>query len=93
MRQAAAVLELAIERGVPRFNAGDAASCAALYELAIASVVLLGDDAVTSGVKVYLSEALEKGSEFQDASDRSWIYRRAMDRALDRMAELMKQAS
>ncbi len=93
VRQAAAVLELAIERGVPRFNAGDAASCAALYELAIASVVLLGDDAVTSGVKVYLSEALEKGSEFQDASDRSWIYRRAMDRALDRMAELMKQAS
>jgi hypothetical protein len=93
VRQAAAILELAIERGVPRFNAGDASSCAALYELAIASVVLLGDDAVTPGVKISLSEALEKGSESHDASDRSWIYRRAMDRALDRMAELMKQAS
>jgi transposase-like protein len=36
---------------------------------------------------------VQKGSESHDASDRSWIYRRAMDRALDRMAELMKQAS
>jgi uncharacterized surface protein with fasciclin (FAS1) repeats len=93
VRQAAAVLELAIERGVPRFNAGDASSCAALYELAITSVVLLGDEAVTSGVKVYLAEALRTASEFQDASDRSWIYRRAMDRALDRLAELMKPTS
>jgi hypothetical protein len=93
VRQAAAVLELAIERGVPRFNAGDAASCAALYELAITSVVLLGDDAVSSGVKVYLAEALKTASDHQDAADRSWIYRRAMDRALDRMAELMKPTS
>ncbi|MFM9180076.1 MAG: CIA30 family protein, partial [Phycisphaerales bacterium] len=45
-RQAAAILELAIERGVPRFNAGDEASCAAIYELAITAVALLGADAI-----------------------------------------------
>jgi uncharacterized surface protein with fasciclin (FAS1) repeats len=83
--RAAAILELAIERGVPRFNAGDTSSCAALYELAIASVVLLGDDAISPSAKADLSEALEQGSAHQDASERAWIYRRAMDRALERM--------
>ena len=92
-RQAAAILELAIERGVPRFNAGDASSCAALYELAMTSVVLLGEDAVSPGVKVYLAEALRTASEFQDPSDRAWIYRRAMDRALENMLGAAKPTS
>ena len=83
--RAAAVLELAIERGVPRFNAGDTASCAALYELAIASVVLLGEDAVSADAKAELAKALEQGASHEDASERAWIYRRAMDRALEQM--------
>jgi monofunctional biosynthetic peptidoglycan transglycosylase len=84
-QRAAAILELAIERGVPRFNAGDEASCAALYELAIASVVLLGEDCVSPSAKADLAEALEQGAEHKDASERAWTYRRAMDRALERM--------
>ena len=84
-QRVAAVLELAIERGVPRFNAGDTASCAALYELAIASVVLLGEDAVSADAKADLAKALEQGASHEDASERAWIYRRAMDRALERM--------
>ena len=90
--QAAAILELAIERGVPRFNAGDEASCAAMYELAITSVVLLGADAVGEGAKADLEGALEQGARHPDASERAWTYRRAMDRTLARMAELMKPA-
>ena len=70
---------------MPRFNAGDTASCAALYELAIASVVLLGDDAIGADAKADLSKALEQGSSHQDASERAWIYRRAMDRVLERV--------
>ena len=92
-RQAAAIMELAIERGVPRFNAGDAASCAALYELGIASVVLLGADAIGPSAKADLTEALERGSDHEDPSERAWIYRRAMDRVLAQMAELMKPAN
>jgi uncharacterized surface protein with fasciclin (FAS1) repeats len=84
-QRAAAILELAIERGVPRFNAGDTSSCAALYELAIASVVLLGEDCVSPNAKADLAKALEQGAEHEDASERAWIYRRAMDRALERM--------
>jgi uncharacterized surface protein with fasciclin (FAS1) repeats len=92
-RQAAAILELAIERGVPRFNAGDAASCAALYELSIVSVMLLGADTLSPSAKSDLAEALEEGAGHEDASERAWTYRRAMDRALGQMSELMKPAS
>ncbi len=84
---AAAILELAIERGVPRFNAGDAASCAALYEVAILSVVLLGEDAIGATAKAELAKALEQGAKQHDASERAWIYRGAMDRALGRMMD------
>ena len=92
-RQAAAILELAIERGVPRFNAGDAASCAALYELSIVSVMLLGADTLSPGAKADLAQALEQGAGHEDASERAWTYRRAMDRALGQMSELMKPTS
>jgi uncharacterized surface protein with fasciclin (FAS1) repeats len=84
-QQAAAILELAIERGVPRFNAGDVSSCAALYELAIAAVVLLGEDAISPSAKAVLTEALEHGAAGQEPSERAWTYRRAMDRALESM--------
>jgi uncharacterized surface protein with fasciclin (FAS1) repeats len=92
-RQVAAILELAIKGGVPRFNAGDVSSCAALYELAIASVVLLGEDAIGPGTKADLTEALEKGAAHPDASERAWLYRRAMDRSLGLMQESMKPLS
>ena len=89
-RQATAIFDLAIERGVPRFNAGDASSCAALYELAITSVVLLGTDAVGEQTVAELAAALKKGEEHEDSAERAWVYRRAIDRALGRMAEPMK---
>jgi hypothetical protein len=47
-------------------GAGDLASCAALYELAITSVVLLGDDAKTS-----LEDALKQGADQEDASEQA----------------------
>jgi NADH dehydrogenase [ubiquinone] 1 alpha subcomplex assembly factor 1 len=89
-RRAAAILELAIERGVPRFNAGDEASCAAIYELAITSVVLLGADALDEDASAELAEALTRGAGHADDAERAWAYRRAMDRALGRMLALMK---
>jgi len=92
-QRASAILELAIERGVPRFNAGDTSSCAALYELAIASVVLLGEDAVSPSAKAELAQALEEASAHHDATERAWIYRRAMDRALERMVMTMKSGA
>jgi len=89
-RRVAAILELAIERGVPRFNAGDEASCAALYELAITSVLLLGADSLDEGASAELANALKQGANHEDAAERAWTYRRAMDRALGQIAGRMR---
>jgi len=62
-------------------------------ETAIASVVLLADDAISPKAKGDLEEALERGSSHEDASERAWIYRRAMDRALNQMSEMSRPAS
>ena len=61
--------------------------------MAIASVVLLADDAISPKAKGDLEEALERGSSHEDASERAWIYRRAMDRALNQMSEMPKRES
>ena len=91
-RRAAAILELAIERGVPRFNAGDEASCAALYELAITSVVVLGAESLDEVAVAELANALKQGANHEDAAERAWTYRRAMDRALGRIVGLADAA-
>ena len=85
-QQIAAIFDLAIERGVPLFNAGDVASCAALYELALTAVVLLGNDAVQPNVRARLVDALKIGAANPDASERAWIFRRAIDRAMENMS-------
>jgi hypothetical protein len=84
-QRATTLFELAIERGVPLFNDGDPASCAALYELAITAVVLLGDNSTTMQTGTTLSDALKAGKANADPKERAWIYRRAMDRALEIM--------
>ena len=84
-QRASTLFELAIERGVPLFNDGDPASCAALYELAITAVVLLGDNSTTMQTGTTLSDALKAGKANADPKERAWIYRRAMDRALEIM--------
>ena len=84
-QRAATLFELAIERGVPLFNDGDPASCAALYEIAITAVVLLGDNSTTMQTGTTLSDALKAGKANADPKERAWIYRRAMDRALEIM--------
>ena len=84
-QRASTLFELAIERGVPLFNDGDPASCAALYELAITAVVLLGDNSTTMQTGTTLVDALKAGKANADPKERAWIYRRAMDRALEIM--------
>ena len=84
-QRATTLFELAIELGVPLFNDGDPASCAALYEIAITAVVLLGDNSTTMQTGTTLSDALKAGKANADPKERAWIYRRAMDRALEIM--------
>lgn len=81
---AARVFTLAIERGVPLFNANQPMACAAVYEIAIVSVLALegGLDADQRGA---LQQALETGRSERDARERAWAFRRGMDSVLPAM--------
>ena len=73
------LLELAIERGVPLFNNGQHAACAAIYEVAIEATIAFGGFAADSPVSQRLEMALAEAETDQSWSDRAWTYRRAMD--------------
>lgn len=76
-----ALLALAIERGVPVFNDGDPAGCAATYEVACQAVLTLTDD-LQENDRVILDFAVNEAREQSDPTRRAWILRRAMDRLL-----------
>ncbi|MEO1715608.1 MAG: hypothetical protein AAFR76_00725, partial [Planctomycetota bacterium] len=74
-------LTIAIERGVPLFNNNQAAACAAVYEVAIRSVLLL-EGGLAEDQRSALNSALNAGRQERDARERAWIFRRGMDRLL-----------
>jgi hypothetical protein len=75
------LVELAIERGVPFFNDGKPEACAAIYEVTIAAIIDLASEAVGNDAVERLRVALAEGQAEKDATNRAWIFRRAMDRA------------
>ena len=74
------VFELAIERGVPIFNAGEPAACAAIYEVAVVAAAALGQSSLPPQAVAQLQAALDEGSRQAVAAERAWIYRRAIDK-------------
>lgn len=76
----------AISMGVPRFNHGDHAGCAAIYEIAVMS--LIDDVSVPAEVRNEASVALSMAGKTHSASKRAWIYRHMMDDALGMMMEV-----
>jgi len=82
MSDASEILGLAIERGVPLFNDGEPAGTSAIYEVA-ARAVLAGDFDLPRRAERALEEGLTRGHGTHDQTERAWIYRGALDRALD----------
>jgi transforming growth factor-beta-induced protein len=71
------VVRRAIERGVPLYNDGQAKACAAVYEVALCSLVDRPD--LSGSLRHRLSAALAESSRQVDWSDRAWTLRRALD--------------
>ena len=71
------LIELAIARGVPLFNKGETAACAALYEVTLEAV--RGMEGVTEESLNALAEALKKGRAEKSSRLQAWIFRGAMD--------------
>ncbi|MBL8756980.1 MAG: CIA30 family protein [Phycisphaerae bacterium] len=85
--QAARLIELAISRGVPLFNDGQPAACAAIYEVTIESLVALGADAVKGSVREALMRSLVDASADSSPAARAWTLRRALDVAYGHLVQ------
>jgi transforming growth factor-beta-induced protein len=77
------VIELAIERGVHFFNAGDPGACAAIYEVTCEALLLM--DGVSEKSRGDLSRILKSARAACSASDKAWILRDGLNLALARL--------
>jgi uncharacterized surface protein with fasciclin (FAS1) repeats len=92
LRRVRDLLDLAIERGVPLFNQGDADATAAVYEVA-AEAALAGSFGLPSTARRALVRGLREGRRTHDDRARAWVYRGALDRALDELDGRMRTRS
>ncbi len=88
VQSARAVIELAIERGVPLFNDGQHAACAAVYEVAIESLKMSHADTLADEDRIALQKALDKMKiEKDNPREQAWTLRRAMDAVYKNLAQ------
>ncbi len=71
----------AINRGAPMFNHGDAAGCAQVYMTTARTLVSSNHAAMSCQARKALMAALEDAERADDAHDRAWTLRRALDDA------------
>jgi len=71
------LIELAVRRGVPMFNDGDEAGCAAVYEIACESIRARPE--VSKKSREILDKALTEMREQSSSRRKAWILRDAMD--------------
>ncbi|WP_428390020.1 fasciclin domain-containing protein [Mucisphaera sp.] len=93
---AAALIESAIERGVPLFNRGDADACLAVYEVAVMGLLTADDATVPVEVKSLLVRAVDMADRRRGDEDKAWALRRGLDAALvtlNRSANRMMRTS
>jgi uncharacterized surface protein with fasciclin (FAS1) repeats len=80
-RQAACreVVRRAIHRGVPMYNSGNHAACAAIYEVAAMSLISLAGDDMPEETRDLLAKSVEKAQDSHHAGQRAWILRHGID--------------
>ena len=71
------LIELAVQRGVPIFNNGDVAGCAAIYEITCEALRTMGS--VPEESRKVLAKALKSARTESSARQRAWILRGAID--------------
>ena len=76
---ARATLERAVELGAPRFNDGDPATCAELYELALVAVAGLGREFLSAETLEECVLARKEALKLDDPKRRAWRLRRGID--------------
>ena len=78
------IIEMAVRRGAPIYNQGDAASCAALYEMTAISLLQAHGD-LPPQCRQALKEALIERRSVHSDDQRAWVMRHGLDRAYREM--------
>ncbi len=78
-RKAMSTIELAIERGVPLFNADKTDACAAIYEITAKSLLNGHREALSDGDRARLQKALVAMHRDHGSRARAWTLRYALD--------------
>ncbi|AQT67693.1 Immunogenic protein MPT70 precursor [Anaerohalosphaera lusitana] len=78
-QDAKSVIELAISRGVPVFNAGQFSACAAIYEVTVESLLKSNENGLREAERETLRNALRETREEESPREKAWILRRALD--------------
>lgn len=86
------MIDGAIQRGAALYNDGQAAACAAVYEVA-ASALLMYDEELPREAQMALRAAMRDSARMHDASDRAWAMRRGLDRAAMALAGPLARTS
>jgi len=74
------LIELAISRGVPLFNDGQTAACAAIYEVTAKGLLQGSDKVLTDADREALRKALGEIADSDNSRSNAWTLRRALDR-------------
>ena len=77
-----ALLNQAIDRGVPLYNAGDPGACCAVYATALDALTLGSGWNLSDNQVANIRTALENAETVRDDGSRAWAYRRIMDALL-----------
>lgn len=85
-QKAMRMIELAIDRGVPQYNAGRPSACVALYELAAMSLLSGHSDALTEADTKLLNKALSTLAGDHSVSDQAWALRGALDKVYESLS-------
>ena len=84
------LIEMAINRGAPMYNQGNAEACAAVYEMTAVALLNLDAD-LPDEARMALSQALSKMRDtHNNVNEQAWIMRHGLDRAYRAMTMKMK---
>ncbi len=76
------IVRMAINRGVPLFNQGNHAACAAVYETAAGAIMMMPEGVLTRSQRKMLTSAMKSVSNTHCDTTNSWTLRRAFDSML-----------
>ena len=85
-----ALLERAIELGVPHFNHGNHQACADIYETAAMGLLNMDKGAMSDAQRKMLGRVMQAASQMHDSSGRAWTFRKAFDRLMEQQSMALK---